>query len=401
MKMRLLTLAACVCGLLSCTGGGVGSSKHGDGTPFSRRPEVRISMKVEPDGLNPVLSTQGTSRYVYEQIFQTLNELDPDTYELLPLLASTPRVEEYPDGGASFAYTIEPGARWPDGSPVTAHDVVFSMKLVMNPLVDSGPYRLYYEMVKDIEIDPEDSLSFRVITDRPYILAAEAIGDLYIYPEYAYDPQRLMRGISLLALTDPATSLRLEANNEALRTFANQFNDPATGYDPARVVGSGPYSLESWEANTKLILRRRDDYWAGSREESRLTAVSDYLTFLIISDPITNVNALRDMAVDVVVDLPVDVFRQLQEDSYLEDRYDFVTVPGFKYFSILLNEDDPCCGTRSPAGHWPIQWTWTGLSNSRCRDWHGASWGRCCPPSRITTMTSSVYPSTFRGRRSC
>ncbi len=341
MKMCLLTLAACVCGLLSCTSGEAGLSNDGEGPGFSRKPEVRISIKAEPDGLNPVLSTQSISRYVYEQIFQTLNDQDPATFELVPLLASTPVVEEGADGTMSYSYVIDSVARWPNGSPVTAYDVLFSMKVVMNPLVDSGPYRLYYKMVKDLEISSTDSLAFRVVTTGPYILAAEAIGDLYIYPEYAYDPEQLMRDIPLAALTDPATSRQLEAANQGLKTFATGFNDPATGFDPARIVGSGPYALEFWEANTKLSLRRRDDYWGSGSQADRLAARPEYLTYLIISDPGTNVNALRDMAVDVVVDLPVDVFRQLQQDPYLEERFDFVAVPGFKYFSILLNEEDP------------------------------------------------------------
>ncbi len=341
MKMCLLTLAACVCGLLSCTSGEAGLSNNGEGPGFSRKPEVRISIKAEPDGLNPVLSTQSISRYVYEQIFQTLNDQDPATFELVPLLASTPVVEEGADGTMSYSYVIDSVARWPNGSPVTAYDVLFSMKVVMNPLVDSGPYRLYYKMVKDLEISSTDSLAFRVVTTGPYILAAEAIGDLYIYPEYAYDPEQLMRDIPLAALTDPATSRQLEAANQDLKTFATGFNDPATGFDPARIVGSGPYALEFWEANTKLSLRRRDDYWGSGSQADRLAARPEYLTYLIISDPGTNVNALRDMAVDVVVDLPVDVFRQLRQDPYLEERFDFVAVPGFKYFSILLNEEDP------------------------------------------------------------
>ncbi len=340
MKMFLLTSTACLCGLLSCTKGEPESS-GGQGPAFSRQSNVRISIKAEPDGLNPVLSTQSLSRYVYEQIFQTLNDQDPLTYELVPLLATTPVVQELSDGTATYSYVIDSAARWPNGSAVTADDVVFSMKVVMNPLVNSGPYRLYYEMVKDIFVDPVDPLAFQVVTKRPYILAAQAIADLYIYPEYAYDPEGIMQRIPLAALTDPATVRKLERESASLRRFATHFNDPVLGFDPTRIVGSGPYALDSWEADTKLVLRRRKDYWGGRRKDGQFAAIPDYLSYLVISDPGTNINALRDMAADIVIDLPVDVFQQLQQDPYLNRRYDFVAVPGFKYFSILLNKDDP------------------------------------------------------------
>ncbi|MEO0732379.1 MAG: hypothetical protein AAFZ52_06065, partial [Bacteroidota bacterium] len=96
---------------------------------------LRVGMRVEPPGLNPVLSTQATARYVGEMIFQTLTSKDPQTFEQVPLLASTPDVSREADGTVSYAYLIDERATWPNGLPVTAADVIFSLKIVLNPLV--------------------------------------------------------------------------------------------------------------------------------------------------------------------------------------------------------------------------------------------------------------------------
>ena len=345
MKLRVLTLASALCGMLACTGGGgaqSGTGSQGVGSVADTGLQVRISIKAEPMGINPVLSVQNISRYVYEQVFQTLNEQDPQTYEIVPLLASTPTIESNgPDGGTSYRYSIDSAATWPNGTPVTGYDVAFSLKALMNPLVASGPYRPYYEMVRDVVVDTADVRTFWVITRRPYILAAQAIGDLYIYPEYAYDPEELLRDIPLPQLTDPGSAERLAQENIKLRQFAASFNDPELGYDPSRIVGSGPYALAEWEDGQYLRLRRRPDYWARGRKEERLAAIPDELKFVIIPDNTTTINALRDRAVDVVIDMPVDEFQQLRKDAYLTQYYDFVNVPGFKYFSILFNQDDP------------------------------------------------------------
>lgn len=341
MKLPLLLLTFGLGGLIACTGGGKASDSSSSG-PTPTGAEVRISLKAEPMGLNPILSVQSTARYVSEQIFQTLNEQDPQTFELVPVLASVPVIEENEAGATTYRYTLDSLARWPNGSPVTVSDVVFSFKALMNPLVEAGPYRPYYEMVHDVVPDPLDpQRTFRVTTKRPYILAAEAIGDMYIYPEYAYDPEGLLSDIPLSQLTDAAEVRRLLDSDTRLRAFAEFFNDPALSYDPQRIVGSGPYELVAWEAGQQLRLQRRDDYWGLATGEYRLSAYPAYLSFVIIPDPATTINALRDLAVDVVIDLPVEEFQQLRDDEYLKKYYDFVAVPGFRYFSILLNQDDP------------------------------------------------------------
>ncbi|MEM6770869.1 MAG: hypothetical protein AAF597_09820, partial [Bacteroidota bacterium] len=92
---------------------------------------VRIAIRAEPAGLNPLLSTDASTRYVREMIFQTLNSRDPQTMESVPLLASLPDIRKEADGGASYSFLIDESATWPNGMPVTAADVIFSMKVVL------------------------------------------------------------------------------------------------------------------------------------------------------------------------------------------------------------------------------------------------------------------------------
>ncbi|WP_168797555.1 ABC transporter substrate-binding protein [Neolewinella litorea] len=331
-------MAATLSTVLACTNGGLKTDIAEGRAPAN---EVRIVLKAEPLGLNPILSVQSISRYLTEQIFQTLNSQDPQTFELRPGLASLPETVRLPDGGLSYHYEIDSAATWPNGKPVLASDVVFSLKVLLNPLVEAGPFRPYYSMIRDVAVDPEDPRSFDVITRGPYLLAAQAIGDLYVYPEYAYDPEGLLRDVPLDELSDPERADELVKEIKELRQFAERFNDPAVGYEPDRVVGSGPYELVSWEPGDRLRLRRRDNYWARDRSEEWLAAYPQNLTFLIIPDNTTTANALRDHLVDVVVDMPIEQYQDLRDEEYLQQYYDFVTVPSFKYYSILLNQADP------------------------------------------------------------
>ncbi|WP_198664896.1 ABC transporter substrate-binding protein [Lewinella sp. IMCC34191] len=338
MNLRLLVLSALVGMMLCCAGE---TTPTGEFPDSRNSEEVRIVLKSEPPTLNPLLTLQSVTRYVAEHIFQTLNRHNPETYELDPALASVPTVTSLPDGGLAYDYRIDSLARWPNGSRVTAGDVIFSLKALLNPLVGAGPYRSYYSMISDVVMTGTDSMAFRVLTKRPYVLSAEAIGDLYVFPRYAYDPEGLLDDVAVKELTDAENAERLSETNDGMRRFADDFNSPERGYKPDKIVGSGPYELKSWEDGQRIRLRLRQDYWAKERREEYLKAVPQALTFEIISDNTTTANALRDQLVDMVVDMPIDQFLMLRDEAYLKPIYDFVSIPSFKYYSILLNQNEP------------------------------------------------------------
>lgn len=302
---------------------------------------LRIAQRAEPVTLNPLLAFDPASRYVREMIFQTLNSRDPETMESVPLLAGLPDIRQEANGGASYSFLIDEAATWPNGMPVTAADVIFSLKVVLNPLVPAGPYRSYYDMVDNVITTPSNAKRFRVTTRRPYLLAEESLASLPIYPEYAYDPEGLLRSVRLQDLTDPAKAQRLADQGGALKAFAEQFTAPALGRDPQKVIGSGPYALVSWEDGQQITLQRRPDYWAADRESSWLVARPAEIAFTFIAEEATMVNALRDEQVDVALGLGVDQFQKLRDDAYLTERYDFATVPSLSYFGLLFNQQHP------------------------------------------------------------
>ncbi|OAV46065.1 ABC transporter substrate-binding protein [Lewinella sp. 4G2] len=302
---------------------------------------VRIGMSSEPPTLNPVLSASRTSRYVHEMIFQSLNAQDPNDYSLVPMLAGLPDVKPEANGMVGYAYSINPDATWPNGLPVSAADVVFSMKLVLNPLIGSGAYRSYYEAVSNVITSPNDERRFKVMTSGPYLLAKDAIGSLVIYPEYAYDPEKKMRTIRLQELATDRGAERLAKNNEDLQAFAETFNALETSRSPEDLIGSGPYRLEEWESGQRITLVKQDQYWAEGSSQPWLKAKPERLEFTIIQDANTMGTALRDELVDVVTDLPIEQFKDLPNDAFLRDRYDFEVIDGLKYFGILFNQQLP------------------------------------------------------------
>jgi peptide/nickel transport system substrate-binding protein len=85
-----------------------------------------VALQADPGVLNPALSTAGPLHLVADSIFSGLVLMD-EAGQPQPDLAETWR-EEAP---GRWRFTLRPDARWHDGKPVTADDVVFSFTEVL------------------------------------------------------------------------------------------------------------------------------------------------------------------------------------------------------------------------------------------------------------------------------
>jgi microcin C transport system substrate-binding protein len=133
---------------------------------------------------------------------------------------------EWDPGKTWVIFHMRPEARFSDGTPVTAHDVVFSHNLLLEQGLPS-----YAQAV-----------SRRVLT-------AEALDDHTVKFTFA-------EGISRRSLIDQVGGVPVWSKAWYEETGA-RLDEPRL--DPA--VGSGPYVLESLDVNRNIVYRRNPDYW--------------------------------------------------------------------------------------------------------------------------------------------
>lgn len=132
----------------------------------------------------------------------------------------------FPEDRSYVIFTLREGARFSDGSPVTADDVVFS-----------------YEILRD-----EGLPSFRASIGLT-LAGAEALDDRRV--RFDFNPDAPVRG-------------RIESAG-GLPVFSRASHE-ASGLDfeDSRLVpliGSGPYVLDTVEVGERTIYRRNPDYW--------------------------------------------------------------------------------------------------------------------------------------------
>jgi microcin C transport system substrate-binding protein len=187
--------------------------------------ELSISAVGTFDSMNP-FTRKGRAGALASQHFEGLmveSYDEPGSY--YGLIAES---LEYPETQDWVVFNLRPEARFSDGSPVTAEDVVFSH----NILLDQG-LQSYAEAV------------------RKRIPKAEALGPHQVKFHFSPDfPRRAM--ISQVAGTPVFSKVWFDADPENRR-----LDEPRL--DPG--IGSGPYILDKAEINQRITYRRNPDYW--------------------------------------------------------------------------------------------------------------------------------------------
>ncbi len=186
--------------------------------------ELSLAASGTFDSLNPY-SRKGRpgalTTLQYDRLFESADDSVGQYYGVLA------ESLEYDEGRNYVIFYLRPEATFWDGSPVTAEDVVYSHRLFIEQGLPS-----YAQAVG------------RMVT------GAEALDDHTV--KFTFNPEVTRRS---LIETVGATPVFSKAWFEA---------DESRRLDEPRLevaVGSGPYKLDSYDINRRIVYKRRDDYW--------------------------------------------------------------------------------------------------------------------------------------------
>ena len=186
--------------------------------------ELSLAASGTFDSLNPY-SRKGRpgalTTLQYDRLFESTDDSVGQYYGVLA------ESLEYDEGRNYVIFHMRPEATFWDGTPVTAEDVVYSHRLFIEQGLPS-----YAQAVG------------RMVT------GAEALDDHTV--KFTFNPDVTRRS---LIETVGATPVFSKAWFEA---------DESRRLDESRLevaVGSGPYKLDSYDINRRIVYKRRDDYW--------------------------------------------------------------------------------------------------------------------------------------------
>lgn len=99
--------------------------------PSTGKKTVSIGLSNAPGAFNPINATDSTAGVLVSVLFDPLMSLDEATLKFLPKLADSIETKD----NLTYTVKLNPKAKWTDGNPVTADDVIFTIQLIGNPKV--------------------------------------------------------------------------------------------------------------------------------------------------------------------------------------------------------------------------------------------------------------------------
>jgi oligopeptide transport system substrate-binding protein len=240
---------------------------------------LRLNLGIEPASIDPALATDPGSQQITRMLFLSLVETDAATGAPQHGLATSWAVSA---DGLIWEFKLRNDAVWvryipsnekiENKGPVTADDVVYSVRRVFDPRTGSGFAPVVAPLIRGAEqlraADPKgtNAAKFEQLFAN---LGVQAIDSTTVR-------FTLTRPASYFPSVVSTWLVRLQPK-QAVESGGSVWTEPGT------IWTNGPYVLESWRHGREIVLQKNPNYYdAGSVriEHIRLTMIADTATAL-------------------------------------------------------------------------------------------------------------------------
>jgi len=244
--------------------------------------------------LDPHGTSSNTSFRVTYMLYDRLVTYDGTDTDVKPQLAEKWDVSK---DGLTYTFHLVKDAKFHDGTPVTADAVKYSYLRALRVGKSAAGQFLGIIDKNSFKVVDDNTIEIKLL--KPFAPFLQSLGTVFgniVNPKLA-DKEGKDLGESYMADHD---------------------------------MGSGPFTLESWDRGQKLVLKANDDYWG---EKPKLKSVN----ILIVNEPATARLMLEKGEVDQLDDslLSPDVLHQMDGKNGVK----VVSAPGYAIDDISLNTE--------------------------------------------------------------
>jgi peptide/nickel transport system substrate-binding protein len=242
----------------------------------------REDISSDLTGLNFLTDNERNQTEVLTRVYESLLDRDPETYELIPLLAKSYEVSK---DGLSFTFELDEKAKWADGTAITSADVEFTVKTMFDPKVNSGVIKSFYGT-----LDPK----VQVIDERRFVIRAKnrhfnnlsLASSFWILPKHLLETQDMNKGPILT------------------QTF-----------------GSGPYVLDTWDKGNSITLKKNATYWGMHLKQNQSAYNFDKVQYRIVREPKIGIELLKQGVFSVFA-FNSEQWERDSKDPKIQENYD-------------------------------------------------------------------------------
>ncbi len=246
--------------------------------------QLIVAQTADMVTLDPPMYRARQTQNIHQMLYDTLVHRTDDLKDQGRLAESWEVVDE-----TTFKFKMRAGARFHDGSPVTAKDVKFSYDRTLDPAL-KAPRAGLLDNVASTEAPDENTVIVKTKTPDPLTL---------VFLNY--------HAITPMAL--------VSAN---LNAFLQ------------KPVGAGPFTFQEWKKDERVVLTAYPNYWEGPPRVQTLI-------FRPIPDPSAMVSELESGGIDIAAEVPPAAFADLKSNPNLQA----LTAPSTTVHYIGLNTRKP------------------------------------------------------------
>ncbi|MDN7242618.1 ABC transporter substrate-binding protein [Planococcus sp. N028] len=178
--------------------------------------------------LDPHGSAANTAFRATYMLYDRLFTFEGSSTEPQPMLAESYEVS---DDGTEYTFNLVKNATFHDGSPVTAEAVQYSFTRAID--VGKSAAGIFNKVIDKDSFEIIDDHTIKITLKQPFAPFISTLGTVY-------------------------------ANILNPNLEENHGDDLGESFLAEAEVGSGPYTLESWDRGEKLVMKANPDYWGGA-----------------------------------------------------------------------------------------------------------------------------------------
>lgn len=283
MKSFLVALFVSVLLVTACaptTTGPTSTAQGGAASPDPRQTILTIGVSQEPSSFDPHVNVAAVSAYrFYPNIYESLIQYGTDG-SLKPMLADSWTIS---NDAKTYRFKLKAGVKFSDGAPFNSAAVKFAVDRLSQ--INKGAIALFSPIAS---VQPVDDLTVDIVLKQPFapILAVLAgwQGAIFVSPQAVKD---------------------------------HEGGDNGQAWLKDHTAGTGPFVLESWKPNDRIVLVRNPNF----REPAAPGSIQRIIEPLI-AEPATLRQQLASGDIDIAEELTPSIVDPLRSASGVQVNVD-------------------------------------------------------------------------------
>ncbi|MDM8196490.1 peptide ABC transporter substrate-binding protein [Massilimicrobiota timonensis] len=312
----ILASGLCLSMLVGCSG----NSSSSEGS-------VSVNISSEPPEMLSFLNTDSTSGNVLRHVVEGLVTLNPENEAVPGVAKEVPTKENggISEDGKTIVFTMNPDAKWSDGTQVTAKDFEFAWDQLFSPTNGAG----YASTWAPLIVGAEDYLNTAMNLQEEFVNAgkakivkeknSEGEEEEKFTVEKSYEKEY---NETLATRTEENLAKKGWVASEDGTTFTVQLTGPYTYFvnlmafynfaplqqeayeaaggldtyanDMEGFLGNGPFKFKEWSHNDKIVLEKNENYW--NADSIKLNEI----TMRMIDNTNTALNEFENGTIDMI-----------------------------------------------------------------------------------------------------